>query len=77
MTRGAHVLSLLVEFIVLPVSSFGFTELVSLQSIKPGELTEDMRFVIFLIDLVDSCHLFYPFRFEVSGGEPLSIMRSF
>lgn len=77
MTRDTHVFNLLVEFIVLPVSSFQCTELVSLQSIKPGELTEDMRFVIFLVDLVDSCHLFYSFRFEVSGGKPLSIMGSF
>jgi hypothetical protein len=68
---------LLVEFIVLHVSSIKSTVPADLQSIKPGELTEDMRFVILLVDLVDSCHFLYPFWLEVSGGKPLSIMGSF
>jgi hypothetical protein len=48
---------------------------VDLQSIKPGELTQDVRLVILLVHVIDSCHLFNPLGLKMSRSEPLSIMR--
>jgi hypothetical protein len=75
--KGTHVFSLLVEFIVLQISSYLTKPVGYSQSIKPSKLAEDMRLVIFLVYFIDSCHFLHAFRLEMGGSIPLSVMWSF